>query len=165
MAASSPSSPVPTTTSYVAVERLPFLQEHLQLGAGVECEDRTVAVETDARGGVREPDVEQHDVVLPQQLARLLGQHRSPAEAQHAVVLGQRPGHGLALQPAEVLLAVVDEDVGDPLPGVLRDVAVGVAEGHPEPGSHPPADRRLARAGRAHQDDQGAGHRIARPFR
>jgi hypothetical protein len=41
--------------------------------------------------------VEQHDPVAAQQRARLGAQHRSPAQAQHAVVLGERRRDGGAL--------------------------------------------------------------------
>jgi hypothetical protein len=68
--------------------------------------------------------------VAGEQLAGLLVEHRSPAEGEHAVVLGQRGGDGLALERAEVRLAVVDEDLGDRLAGGSGlDVVVGVAEG------------------------------------
>jgi hypothetical protein len=63
-----------------------------------------------------------------------------------------------------VLLAVVDEDVGDALAGGLLDVPVGVAKGHAELSCDLPADGRLAGAGRTDEHEQRA-HRMLSAFR
>jgi hypothetical protein len=86
--------------------------------------------------------------------------------AQRAVLV-QGPGRRGALELAESLLAVLDEDVAHRLARGRADIGVGVAELHPEPAGAQRADRRLARAGRADQHDERAplGHATTRALR
>jgi hypothetical protein len=63
-----------------------------------------------------------------------------------------------------VLLAVVDEDLADRLADGADDVEVGVAEADVEQLGGEPADRALAGAGRADEDQQRP-HRTASPLR
>ena len=86
-------------------------------------------------------------------------EHRSPAQGQHAVVLGQRGGDGGALELAEGSLAVVDEDLGDLPPGARLDVVVGVAHGHAPALGQQRGHGGLPGAHRAHEDHAGSAHR------
>ena len=86
------------------------------------------------------------------------GQHRAAAEGQHAVVPGERAGDRLLLQRPEVLLAGVDEQVGDRGAGGGLDVGVGVPERQTQRGRDRCPDRRLARGRRPHEG-QGRAHR------
>src|SRR3546814_7212044 len=56
---------------------------------------------------------------------------------------------------AEIRLAGAFENGGDAGAGLCLDLAVGVVERQPEAFSQPPADRRLARAHRADEDEVG----------
>src|SRR3546814_10456539 len=56
---------------------------------------------------------------------------------------------------AEIRLAGAFENGGDAGAGMRLDLAVGVVERQPEAFSQPPADRRLARAHRADEDEIG----------
>ena len=83
-------------------------------------------------------------------------EHGAAAEREHAVVLGERRGDRGPLEGAEVRLAGVDEDVGDRAALGRLDVRVGVAERRrPSASASRRADRGLAGAHRADQDDRG----------
>jgi hypothetical protein len=66
----------------------------------------------------------------------------------------ERAGGRGALELAEGLLAVLDEDVADRLARGRAHLGVGVAELHPEPVREQRPDRGLARARRADQDHE-----------
>ena len=84
-------------------------------------------------------------------------------------VLIQGAGHRGALELAEGLLAVLDEDVADGLARGRAHLGVGVTELHPEAVREQRADRGLTRAGRADQDHEGPlgllGHETTRDLR
>ena len=78
---------------------------------------------------------------------------------------GEQARDHAALAVAEIGLAVILEDVGDGLAGRPLDLLVGVDEGHAEAGRQAAADRRLAAAGHADQDDRPAAQRRAQALR
>src|SRR5690606_14443503 len=82
------------------------------------------------------------------------------AERQHAVVSSERPAHGVLLQGAEGVLAVLDEDVGGAAAPGGGDVVVGVPVAAGAALGQQPSHGGLAHANRADQDDQRA-HRTA----
>ena len=69
------------------------------------------------------------------------------------------PDDGGDLQLPEARLALVDEDVGHGRAGLGLDVAVGVAEAHPQGVGHRGAHRRLSRRRRPDQHQHRSGHR------
>ena len=113
----------------LGIERCPGGQKRPQLCADVAEEQRSVPVETDALGGVRQAHVEQGDGLPREPLSCAGVEHGSAAEGQDALVLVERGEHGLALELAEGLLATVDEERRDRRPGERLDVRVGVPEG------------------------------------
>ena len=124
--------------------------------AHVAQQQRAVAVEADAGGGVGERHLQEGDAVRLEQDPGVGVEDGAAAEREDAVVGGERVLDRALLQRAEVRLAVVDEDLGDLLAGGGLDVRVGVAEGDAELLGHQPADGGLAGAGGTDQDDDGA---------
>ena len=76
------------------------------------------------------------------------------ADSQHTVVFAQGCFDGRLFELAELILALLEKDVGDPLAGSLLDIEIGVAEGGAEPAREHAADRALACSGRTDQHDQ-----------
>ena len=98
---------------------------------------------------------------MPRQCGpRGAAQHGATTEGQDALVLGQGRGDGLLLQRAEVLLAVVDEDLLDRGAVSSLDVTVGVADVDAPATGQLVGDRRLAGTGRAdqHHERPSSGH-------
>ncbi len=71
-------------------------------------------------------------------------------------MLGERLRDGVALELTEVLLTVLDEDVGDRLPGCLLDVEIGVPHGQRPQGTQTLGNGGLPGPHGAHQDDARA---------
>ena len=74
-------------------------------------------------------------------------------------MLDDRPFDRGPLESAEVLLAGVDEDVGDGAALGRLDVGVGVPRGRAPGRGEQGGDCRLARAHRADEHHDGSGHR------
>ena len=89
--------------------------------------------------------------------ARLPARHRSAAQRDHrGVGGGQRNLHGVLLDPPELVLAALGEELGDRLAGAFFDRRVDVEEGAVETFAELPAERRLARAHETDEDDVAA---------
>nr|BFF26663.1 hypothetical protein GCM10025732_46280 [Glycomyces mayteni] len=99
-----------------------------------------------------------HDRHVGEELAGVRGEDGAAAEGEDPVVLGHGPADRFAFERAEVLLAVVHEDVGDRLPGGGDDVGVGVAECRAERLGQRAADGGLAGAGRPDDHDEAHAH-------
>src|SRR5207247_6643639 len=69
------------------------------------------------------------------------------------VAAGEGDAHGVLLDPAELVLPPLGEDLADRLAGALLDRGVEIEEGALEPLAELPAERRLARAHEADEDD------------
>ncbi len=203
-AGSSPSSPLPTTTSYGAgpptvmrvgsltdpppgrsprrplgrpavglhrhggdllVDRSPLLHQPDPLGARVAQQQRPVAVEADPRRRVLDADVEEDDGAPGQPLPRPGVEHCPAADRQDPVVLLQCDGDGGALELAEVLLAVLDEEVADAAASDGFDVGIGVPRGDADPRRERGGGGGLARPRRSDQHDDRRHHRTVRAAR
>ena len=111
------------------VDRRALVEQRLDPAADVAEQQRPRGAEADPLHRVGEADPQEDHGVAGQQLAGGRVEDRAAAERQDAVVGGQRLGHRLALEVAEVRLAGLHEDVGDRAPLRGLDVGVGVAGG------------------------------------
>jgi hypothetical protein len=109
-----------------------------------------------------EPD---RDAGAADVLARLRNNEGAPAGGQHLRPGGEEAGDYPALAVPEVGLAVILEDVRDGLAGGPLDLLVGIDERHAKARCQAAADRGLAAAGHADQDDRPfsqRGNQLAR---
>jgi len=114
---------------------------------GWRTDRRSDAADTDGQ-----PDAEEHHGLPVEQVADRLGHDRSPAERQHAVVVGQCRSHRVALERAEHRFAVGEEDVADRAARRRLDQRVAVGEGHAQALGQQRPHGRLARPGRPDED-------------
>ena len=138
----------------LAVERPPCLVEALKLLL-VTCE-RAVGPERTAPGEI-DVDLAEDDEVVGDPPACLLARHGPAPQRDHGGVGGgQRHPHGVLLDPPELLLAALGEELRDRLPGTFLDRGVEIEKGPLQAFRELPAERRLARAHEADEDDVAA---------
>src|SRR5699024_5844720 len=86
--------------------------------------------------------------------------HGPAAQCEHTVVTTQSPQHGGMFLSAEVLLALVEENIGDG-PGLSGlDIGIGVPVGHLPELRQQAAHRGFTRSRWADEDQPGAAHRM-----
>src|SRR5207253_666000 len=138
----------------LAVERPPCLVEALKLLL-VTCE-RAAGPARTAPGEI-DVDLAEDDEVVGDPPACLLARHGPAPQRDHGGVGGgQRHPHGVLLDPPELVLAALGEELGDRLAGAFFDRGVEVEERAVEAIAELPAERRLARAHETDEDDVAA---------
>src|SRR3954468_16957680 len=99
-------------------------------------------------------DVDQDHEVLGDALPGLGARDGPAAEREHRRVGAcEGEAHGVLLDPPELLLSPLGEELADRLAGALLDRSVEIEEGTFEPLGQLPPERRLARAHEADEDD------------
>ncbi len=147
---------------HVLVQMAPGVHEFTPLPPRVDGEQRAGGVQPDPPDRLVDVHRQVDDPVAGQEPAGRPVEHGTAAERENARMLGDRVPDRPALQGAEPLLALVEEDLRDRLAGRGHDVRVGVAIRGPEPVGEQFAHGRLTDPHRADQDDQRGAHRIWR---
>src|SRR5687768_9020938 len=138
-----------------AVERAAQEREFLEPGAPVgTCQQRPVSALARALELLLDRRVQEDDRAARGEPLAVLGQEHGPAASRKddAGGRGQRVDH-VALADAETLLALALENVGDVDARARLDLGIAIGEWQPEPPGQGTADRGLARAHRANQED------------
>src|SRR4051794_1565569 len=142
---------------HLGVDRLALVEKGLDPGAHVAHHEGSPHAQAHPTHRVAEPDG-QEDHPVPAQRGPGPGmQDGTAAERQDPPVRVEGVEDGCGLELPEVLLAVVDEDLGDLLAGRRLHVAVGVAQVLGPAGGQQLTDGGLPGTHGTHQDHPGAG--------
>src|SRR5207248_2539841 len=151
------------SVGHVPVERLPLGVETAEIVFVLR--ERPVGAANPAPGRV-DVDVTEDDEVVREPRACLGARHGTAAERDHRRVRrGERDADGMLLDPPELGLAALGEELGDRLAGALLDRRVEIEEGTVEPLGELAPERGLARAHEADEDDVAAERVQCQPTR
>jgi hypothetical protein len=120
---------------YRQIEGTPFVSQLLPTSTDVPNEEGTGPVHLQPLHGCGKANIEMDHQVAQQSGPDLVAEDGSPTNRQDAVMLGQPLGHGITLKRTEVVLTLLDEEVGYRATSGRLDIAVGVPKVNTPPGS------------------------------